>query len=92
MWPNPQETADLVTFIEEILNEKVHFFVQCINFSQFTFSLFQITFWFHYFLFYLFTANLLLLILLTFSNGLKSLDFLRKKLHLRCLTGFWIRQ
>ena len=25
MWPNLQETADLVTFIEEILN----FFVQC---------------------------------------------------------------
>ena len=26
MWPNPQETADLVTFTEEILNEKLHFF------------------------------------------------------------------
>ena len=25
MWPNSQETADLVTFIEEILNEKLHF-------------------------------------------------------------------
>ena len=25
MWPNPQETADLVTFTEEILNEKFHF-------------------------------------------------------------------
>ena len=25
MWPNPQETADLVTFIEEILNGKLHF-------------------------------------------------------------------
>ena len=25
MWPNPQETADLVTFTEEILNEKLHF-------------------------------------------------------------------
>ena len=22
MWPNPQDTADLVTFIEEIFNEK----------------------------------------------------------------------
>ena len=28
MWPNPQETADLVTFTEEILNRKLHFFVQ----------------------------------------------------------------
>ena len=28
MWPNPQETADLVTFTEEILNEKLHIFVQ----------------------------------------------------------------
>ena len=25
MWPKPQETADLVTFTEEILNEKLHF-------------------------------------------------------------------
>ena len=24
MWPNPQETADLVTFTEEILNWKLH--------------------------------------------------------------------
>ena len=28
MWPNPQETADLVTFTGEILNGKLHFFVQ----------------------------------------------------------------
>ena len=28
MWPNPQEIADLVTFTEEILNGKLHFFVQ----------------------------------------------------------------
>ena len=26
MWPNPQETVDLVTFAEEILNGKLHFF------------------------------------------------------------------
>ena len=25
MWPNPKETADLVTFTEEILNGKLHF-------------------------------------------------------------------
>ena len=25
MWPNPQIPADLVTFTEEILNEKLHF-------------------------------------------------------------------
>ena len=25
MWPNQQETADFVTFAEEILNEKLHF-------------------------------------------------------------------
>ena len=25
MWPNPQETADLVTFTEEIFNGKLHF-------------------------------------------------------------------
>ena len=28
MWPNPQETADLVTFTEEILNENF-IFAQC---------------------------------------------------------------
>ena len=25
MWPNPQETGDLATFTEEILNGKLHF-------------------------------------------------------------------
>ena len=25
MWPNPQETADLVTFTEEVLNGKLYF-------------------------------------------------------------------
>ena len=25
MWPNPQETANLVTFTEETLNEKLQF-------------------------------------------------------------------
>ena len=25
MWPNPQETADLVTFTEKIINGKLHF-------------------------------------------------------------------
>ena len=28
MWPNPQETADLATFTEEILNGKLFFFLQ----------------------------------------------------------------
>ena len=32
MWPNPQETADLVTFTEEILYEKLHFLCsECIE-------------------------------------------------------------
>ena len=30
MWPNPQETADLVTFTEEFLNGKLHF-LHCKN-------------------------------------------------------------
>ena len=25
MWPNPQKTADLVTFTEEVLNGNLHF-------------------------------------------------------------------
>ena len=28
MWPNPQFPVDLITFTEEILNEKFHFFVE----------------------------------------------------------------
>ena len=31
MWPNPQKIADLVTFTEEILNRKLHFFVRCLS-------------------------------------------------------------
>ena len=31
MWPNPQETADLVTVTEEILNGKVHFLSSACN-------------------------------------------------------------
>ena len=33
MWPNPQETADLVTFTEEILNGKLRFLYSG-NFSE----------------------------------------------------------
>ena len=28
MWANPQFPSDLITFAEEMLNEKLHFFVQ----------------------------------------------------------------
>ena len=31
MWPNPQFPADLVTFIEEILNGKLHFCAVNVN-------------------------------------------------------------
>ena len=31
MWPNPLETADLVTFTEEILNGKLHFLCNVSN-------------------------------------------------------------
>ena len=31
MWPNSQETADLASFTPEILNGKLHFFVQCLG-------------------------------------------------------------
>ena len=34
MWPNLQFSADLVTFTEEILNGKPHFFVQCYTLRQ----------------------------------------------------------
>ena len=30
MWPNPQETADLLTFPEEILNGKLHFLLSVV--------------------------------------------------------------
>ena len=32
MWPNPQETAGLVTFTEKILNGKLHFLCSTTNF------------------------------------------------------------
>ena len=34
MWPNPQKTADLVTFTEEILNWKLHFLCSVCQFSS----------------------------------------------------------
>ena len=39
MWPNPQETADLVTFTEEILNGKLHFLCSIIARDVFGFLL-----------------------------------------------------
>ena len=39
MGPNPQETTDLVTFTEEILNGKLHFFVQCKNMEPVKYAL-----------------------------------------------------
>ena len=38
MWPNPQETADLVTFTDEILNEKLHFLCSVIAYVPFCFT------------------------------------------------------
>ena len=34
MWPNPEETVDLVTFTEEILNGKFHFLCSAIMLSS----------------------------------------------------------
>ena len=34
MWPNPQETEDLVTFTEEILNGKLHFLCSVTKVNQ----------------------------------------------------------
>ena len=42
MWLNQQETADLVTFAEEILNEKLHFFCAVVYFE---FMLDELRFW-----------------------------------------------
>ena len=36
MRPNSPGTADLVTFIGETLNEKLHFFVQCLGYITVT--------------------------------------------------------
>ena len=41
MWPNPQETADLVTFPEEILNEKLCFLCSVCIYAPFYFNGFQ---------------------------------------------------
>ena len=51
MLPNPQETADLVTFAEEILNRKLHFVcsnsclllsITVCNFQSIKFHLFEL--------------------------------------------------
>ena len=39
MKPNPQETADLVTFIEEILNGKLHFLCSRLYVGRLSFSI-----------------------------------------------------
>ena len=45
MWPNPQETANSVTFTEEILNGKFHFLssekIRILKFSDQHFSVFE---------------------------------------------------
>ena len=35
MWPNPKFPADLVTFVEEILNRKLNFLYSVLNKSKF---------------------------------------------------------
>ena len=34
MWPNPQETADLVTFTEEIVNGKLQFLCSAVTITS----------------------------------------------------------
>ena len=38
MWPNPQETMDLVTFTAEILNGKLHFLCSVLNHCMLLFT------------------------------------------------------
>ena len=47
MWPNPQETPDLVTFTEEILNETLHFLCSktCFTMREFMKYLFDEIIW-----------------------------------------------
>ena len=48
MWPNPQKTADLVTFTKEILNENLHFLcgVFCGNLDTKTYKNIQLILFF----------------------------------------------
>ena len=46
MGPNPQETADLVTFTEETFNEKLHFCSMCSCYRYCTTSLHDLVFLF----------------------------------------------
>ena len=45
MWPNPQETADLLTFTEKILNRKLNF-LYSVNRPALVFSLNEMPKWF----------------------------------------------
>ena len=42
MWPNPQFPADLVTFTEEILNEKLHFLCSDLSSDLINFKIWRI--------------------------------------------------
>ena len=42
MWPNPQFRADLVTFTEEILQGKLHFFGSENGYFVTTFTIFMV--------------------------------------------------
>ena len=54
MWPNPQETADMVKFTEEILNRKLHFLCSVQDFYQFITKLLMIKFYDQILLWFLF--------------------------------------
>ena len=42
MWPDPQEAANLVTFTEEILNEKLHFLCRVTPYNPYSLSIFEV--------------------------------------------------
>ena len=93
MWPNPQEIANLITFIKEICNGKLHF---CAVKFLTSFLLTKIS--------ATKTQKNIRILRRRFPNPVKNLrwsvfenneqllvvDYFWKTFHFRCLTGFWI--
>ena len=66
MWPNPQETVELATFTEEILNGKLHFFGQRLI-AAIVIGRSILWLWVGYFIYFEFTPMFLLDVFMFFN-------------------------
>ena len=81
MWPNPQETADLVTLTEEILNGKLHFLCRVQSWNMQNIAMFKT---------HTYSESSQRFKTECFAKIVKLYNYFSKALYLRSLTGFWI--